>query len=718
MYWDLKHRTRLLKAALVAGLNLAGWLFSTPLSLHADYSSQVGVFVHIVNAPNPVTDLSAAPVGVADGDVQLIWTAPKNINNARINHYLVRYATTPAISFGNPYAWWNANAASEHQISPAHAPGTVEFTELHGLSVGILYYFSIEAVDDDGTISPLDDKTTTGANQAHSFPLTTGGTSPPTTPNNFDAIVLSTSSIEWTWDAIASANFYVLSNPLTSTVVLQTVAISTIETGFLPNSSLTRVVQAGNGVGLSAPSSPITIHTLAQTPANLTITDVGFTSISLSWSNNLNTAGTFFQVERSVDGTNFTQVVSTTVLAYTDDTLSEETSYYFRVRAMNGDGIVTAPSNVVSAFTPKKVDFLKPKPPEGLKASLDPTGSAFTLLWEPPTENEDGSPLHDLLGYNIYRRATLFGESVKITPNPVTITAFADRVDGKTNYYTVRSVDTSFNESEDSLIADSSPDTNIIYISSDGVSHVLMPDSVNDLLRSAFNKYGVALTLQMFEEPVPTNDTSIVRNVRLQLIRTDNNQPIDDLAFAKPQATVAIGYNAINGQIGRGAPIQNNGSGNEKILAGVTPQDLSLYWFNGVTWVRIGGTLDALQQVIQTKSSFLGSYQLRAQAGSTSLSLSQGNVYPRLFTPNGDGLNDRVYFVLENPNNASVEGEILDREGRHVRTLPPSSSQSGIGTTLTWDGKDDHGVVVRGGAYIYKITGEGKTFTGSVGVAR
>jgi flagellar hook assembly protein FlgD len=89
-----------------------------------------------------------------------------------------------------------------------------------------------------------------------------------------------------------------------------------------------------------------------------------------------------------------------------------------------------------------------------------------------------------------------------------------------------------------------------------------------------------------------------------------------------------------------------------------------------------------------------------------------------LFTPNGDGLNDRVYFVFENPNNASVEGEILDKAGRHVRALPPASTQTGIGTTMTWDGKDDHGVTVPGGAYIYKIKGEGKTFTGSVGVAR
>jgi hypothetical protein len=717
LHWDLKHKARLIKAALVAGLNLTGWLFGTPLSLHADYSSQVGVFVHIVNPPNPVTDLSAAPVGLSDGDVQLNWTAPRNPNSARIDHYLVRYATTPAASAGNPYTWWNSQASSEQLIAPAHSPGSIEFTEIHGLSVGREYFFSIKSVDEDGSISPLDDKTT-GINQAHSFPLTTGGSSPPSTPNNFNAIVLSTSAIHWTWDASATADFYVLSNPLSGTTVLQTVAISTTETGFLPNTAVTRVVKAGNGSGLSAPSNAITVHTLAQVPTNLTITNVGFTSISLSWSANTNVPSTFFNIERSQDGTNFSQLVSTAVLSFTDASLSEENTYYFRIRAINGDGVVSAPSDVVSAYTPRKVDFLRPKPPEGLKASLDPSGHAFTLLWEAPTENEDGSALNDLAGYNIYRRTTLFSTPIKITPNPVSITAFADRVDGRLYYYTIRAVDSSLNESADSLIADSSADTNIIYLSSDGVSHVMMPDSVNDLLRSAFNKYGVPLTLQLVEQPLPPN-TDVVRNLRLQLVRTDNNQPIEEIAFAKPQATVAVGYNAINGQVGRGAPMQNIGVHNSGgTLAGVTPQDLSLFWFNGVTWVRIGGSLDVLQQVIKTKSSFLGSYQLRAQAATTSLSLSQGNVYPRLFTPNGDGLNDRVYFVLENPQNSSVEGEILDKAGRHVRALPPAALQTGIGTTLTWDGKDDHGVVVPGGAYIYKITGEGKTFTGSVGVAR
>ena len=65
----------------------------------------------------------------------------------------------------------------------------------------------------------------------------------------------------------------------------------------------------------------------------------------------------------------------------------------------------------------------------------------------------------------------------------------------------------------------------------------------------------------------------------------------------------------------------------------------------------------------------------------------------------------------------NVGGEIFDKEGRHVRNLPAAAG-GGIGTTLIWDGKDDRGNVVPGGAYIYKISGEGHSFTGTVGVAR
>jgi len=221
----------------------------------------------------------------------------------------------------------------------------------------------------------------------------------------------------------------------------------------------------------------------------------------------------------------------------------------------------------------------------------------------------------------------------------------------------------------------------------------------------------VGLTLILVEEPV-ISDTTIIRNVRLQLVRGDTLQAVNDLSFPQAGATVSVGYSLINGEVATGAQAA------PALAPGVTPSQLALYWSNGVSWIKLGGVLNITNQTVSVKTAFLGNYQLRTTPRASSLSLDKTNVYPRIITPNGDGLNDRVYFVLENPNNAAVRGEIFDREGRRIATLADPSLVSGIGTTLIWNGHDTNGNVVPGGAYIYRIQGEGLTLSGTVGVAR
>ena len=220
----------------------------------------------------------------------------------------------------------------------------------------------------------------------------------------------------------------------------------------------------------------------------------------------------------------------------------------------------------------------------------------------------------------------------------------------------------------------------------------------------------------MYEKPVPTG-TNVLRYVSLRLLRGDNGNEIQDLAFQLPNTSVAVGYNVVNGQIDIGAPSQSGADVNTQAV-NANPSDLSFYWFNGVTWVKVGGTLDEANQVIATKTSFLGDYQIRVAVQGDSLTLPEANVYPRVFTPNGDGLNDKLYIVLLNPNSAEVSGEIFDLKGRLVKSLASPSGQVGVGTTFIWDGSDMNGAVVPSGAYIYRIKGEGKTITGTIAVAR
>jgi hypothetical protein len=102
-------------------------------------------------------------------------------------------------------------------------------------------------------------------------------------------------------------------------------------------------------------------------------------------------------------------------------------------------------------------------------------------------------------------------------------------------------------------------------------------------------------------------------------------------------------------------------------------------------------------------------------------SLPRANVYPRLFSPNGDGINDVVYFDVVNPSLATVEGRVYDASGSEVGDLKPvplAAVPPLTADALMWDGKDRNGNTVPAGVYIYRISGGGQKISGTVVVAK
>jgi hypothetical protein len=413
MMWWRKHNARVVGALVSLGLNILVWLPGNALSVSAASSAQIGVGAHILHPPNAITNLSAAAVGSLNGDIQLAWSAPRNINGVPINHYLIRFATAPPGNIAGAEAWWSEHAATQNLLQPAQAPGVQEFTVLHGFSVGVKYFFAAKAVDRDGQLSPIDIRTGT-AGQAQSYPVDLSGL-PPNTPINFAGVALSTSQIKWTWNETPSASFFMINAFPSGNLVGQTTGFSLIESNLTPNTRLARTLRAGSFNGLSEPTLVQQAYSLATAPINTTITQVWFTSINLSWNANNNANGTQYRIERSEDNLNFISISHSTQTVYHDTGLQEQTTYYYRIRALNGDGLITTPSNVVSAFTPLQVDFLPPAPPMGLKGSLNSTGNVFTMSWEPVSHNADGTSIFDLQGYEIYRRTTLLGAPTKLT---------------------------------------------------------------------------------------------------------------------------------------------------------------------------------------------------------------------------------------------------------------------------------------------------------------
>ncbi len=85
-------------------------------------------------------------------------------------------------------------------------------------------------------------------------------------------------------------------------------------------------------------------------------------------------------------------------------------------------------------------------------------------------------------------------------------------------------------------------------------------------------------------------------------------------------------------------------------------------------------------------------------------------ISPRIFTPNGDGINDTVNFVFENPTHKNVSGQIFNIAGCLIKDNLYQNSMS----SFIWDGKNNNGILGKGGVYIYQIKVENEFFNGTI----
>ena len=117
---------------------------------------------------------------------------------------------------------------------------------------------------------------------------------------------------------------------------------------------------------------------------------------------------------------------------------------------------------------------------------------------------------------------------------------------------------------------------------------------------------------------------------------------------------------------------------------------------------------DSLPQGVEAgnASDDVGTDQLRVLALPASLGGVLGPVraQPRAFTPQGDGVNDRVEltYTLFTVRSALVEVSVYTVDGIPVRRL--YSGRQGAGPQLqVWDGRDDGGELLAPGIYLLKV---------------
>jgi len=140
-------------------------------------------------------------------------------------------------------------------------------------------------------------------------------------------------------------------------------------------------------------------------------------------------------------------------------------------------------------------------------------------------------------------------------------------------------------------------------------------------------------------------------------------------------------------------------------------------------WVFSSGDLDQIRQSIDPgNSTFRFSGDLLAVNTPVGGDLLVDVVVPRVFTPNGDGVNETLeiaYKLREVTRARPVRVQIYDLAGGLVVQLPALIRRSGT-FTQQWDGRNGTGGLVQPGTYIYQLTldsEEEHTQTGVVAVA-
>ena len=197
-------------------------------------------------------------------------------------------------------------------------------------------------------------------------------------------------------------------------------------------------------------------------PVGLTVVYADDGSIALFWQSNTEPDLYGYNVYRSTDSVNFMAINFTSNNYYVDDSLNYNTTYYYRITAINLGNKESLPSNIVSG---KPINLYAPSQPQGLSINARNWEGNISvyLSWNP---NYEG----DIAGFNIYRSlspdfnsdsANLIGFSNGID--------FTDTLNFKLYmqyYYRIRAVD------KGGLISTQTPEVNDeIY----GIPQIIFP---------------------------------------------------------------------------------------------------------------------------------------------------------------------------------------------------------------------------------------------------
>ncbi|MBI4345421.1 MAG: fibronectin type III domain-containing protein, partial [Elusimicrobia bacterium] len=225
--------------------------------------------------------------------------------------------------------------------------------------------------------------------------VTTSSGTAPVAPAGFGGIALDTDKILWTWTDNASdeAGYRVMAGTTSLSGDLPPDTTSWLQAGLLPNRLAGPLFVRAFNAGGTVDSSTASRHSLAQVPAGPTLLTVGVSSISVTWGANGNPAwpaappaeATVWELQRSTGGPFAAAFVGYSASTFTQSGLSSNSTYTWRMRAQNGDGIWTGFGGVLTVVTLTA----PPAAPTGFDI-WDATVNSVLWYWSDNSGNEDG----------------------------------------------------------------------------------------------------------------------------------------------------------------------------------------------------------------------------------------------------------------------------------------------------------------------------------------
>jgi fibronectin type 3 domain-containing protein len=286
-------------------------------------------------------------------------------------------------------AWTDSTGATSYKLERAPDAGGVQgaWTQIAtsstrsfadtGLSANTRYWYRVRG-------------STAGGDSPYSAP--TSMVTLPDAPGapTFASIAVTSAIVTWTAPATGAAGYLLERGP--SAVgpwgtPIQVTGLTYPETGLTAGTTNWYRVRATNAAGAAGAASPsASVTTLTATPGGPAYLNVAVTSLTVAWSGTAGAAG--YRLERSAGSTGTWSQIggAITGTSYLDAGVAANTTYWYRVAAMNASGVPGAYSAATTTTTlpgaPGAPTFVAVAPAEVMVSWAPPSGGAATYKIE------------------------------------------------------------------------------------------------------------------------------------------------------------------------------------------------------------------------------------------------------------------------------------------------------------------------------------------------